>query len=100
MLRGLPVTVVAVNNDGGGIFSFLPVSKEGAFFEEYFGTPQRVGFEHAAAMFGLEYESPETMRDFEEAYRGAVSRDSSTIIEIRTDRAENVAFHRGLLSGG
>lgn len=99
MLRSLPVTVVAVNNDGGGIFSFLPVSRQEAFFEEYFGTPQGVGFEHAAAMFGLGYESPENMREFEEAYRGATSRGLPTLIEVRTDRAENVALHRDLLAG-
>lgn len=99
MLRSLPITVVAVNNDGGGIFSFLPVSRQEAFFEKYFGTPQRVGFEHAAAMFGLQYENPKDMRGFEEAYRGAVSRDTATIIEVRTDRAENVASHRELLAG-
>jgi 2-succinyl-5-enolpyruvyl-6-hydroxy-3-cyclohexene-1-carboxylate synthase len=58
MLRGLPVTVVVLNNDGGGIFSFLPVSGHDAFFEPFFGTPQGVGFEHAAAMFGLRYDEP------------------------------------------
>ncbi|MBA2377734.1 MAG: 2-succinyl-5-enolpyruvyl-6-hydroxy-3-cyclohexene-1-carboxylic-acid synthase [Rubrobacter sp.] len=100
MLRSLPVTVVAVNNNGGGIFSFLPVSRQEAFFEEYFGTPQSIGFENAAAMFGLGYENPKDMRGFEEAYRRAVSGETAEIIEVRTDRGENVAFHRGLLSGG
>lgn len=100
MLRGLPVTVVAVNNDGGGIFSFLPVSRQEAFFEEYFGTPQGVGFENAAAMFGLGYENPKDMRGFEEAYRAAVAGDVPCLIEVRTDRAENVALHRALLARG
>lgn len=99
MLRSLPVTVVVVNNDGGGIFSFLPVSRHEAFFEEYFGTPHRLGFEDAAAMFGLGYESPRKMREFEEAYERAVSRGEPGIIEVRTDRGENVALHRALLSG-
>ncbi|MGH3088317.1 MAG: 2-succinyl-5-enolpyruvyl-6-hydroxy-3-cyclohexene-1-carboxylic-acid synthase [Rubrobacteraceae bacterium] len=99
MLRSLPVTVVVINNDGGGIFSFLPVSRQEKFFEEYFGTPQGLGFEHAAAMFGLDYRSPKTMREFEAAYREAVSRDSPSIIEVRTDRNENVALHRELLAG-
>ncbi len=100
MLRGLPVTVVAVNNNGGGIFSFLPVSRQEKFFEEYFGTPQGVGFENAAAMFGLGYENPKDMRGFEEAYRGAASGDVPCLIEIRTERGENVVFHRDLLAGG
>jgi 2-succinyl-5-enolpyruvyl-6-hydroxy-3-cyclohexene-1-carboxylate synthase len=97
MLRGLPVTVVVLNNDGGGIFSFLPVSGHDSFFEPFFGTPQGVGFGHAAAMFGLRYDEPETPEGFLSAYREARSGDGPTLIEVKTDRAENVATHRKLL---
>ena len=97
MLRGLPVTVVVLNNDGGGIFSFLPVSAHAEFFEPFFGTPQGVGFEGAAAMFGLRYGSPETPEDFLAAYRKALSGDGPSVIEVKTDRDENVAVHRRLL---
>ena len=99
MLRDLPVTVVVINNDGGGIFSFLPVAGHTEFFEPYFGTPQGVGFGPAAAMFGLDHEQPGTAPDFLDAYRAACSRDTSTIIEVQTDREENVALHRELLGG-
>ncbi len=99
MLRDLPVTVVVINNDGGGIFSFLPVARHTEFFEPYFGTPQGVGFEPAAAMFGLDYECPGATPDFLDVYRAACSRDTSTIIEVKTDRGENVAMHRDLLEG-
>jgi 2-succinyl-5-enolpyruvyl-6-hydroxy-3-cyclohexene-1-carboxylate synthase len=91
------VVVVVLNNDGGAIFSFLPVARHEALFEPYFGTPQGLGFEHAASMFGLRYERPETARGFVEAYRAACDRDGPTLIEVRTDREENVTLHRGLL---
>ena len=97
MLRGLPVTVIVLNNDGGGIFSFLPVSGHESFFEPFFGTPQGVGFEPAAAMFGLRYESPETPQKLLSAYRTARSGDGPSLIEVKTDRDENVAVHRRLL---
>jgi 2-succinyl-5-enolpyruvyl-6-hydroxy-3-cyclohexene-1-carboxylate synthase len=97
MLRDLHVIVVVVNNDGGGIFSFLPIARHEEFFEPYFGTPQGVGFEAAAKMFGLAYELPGTMEDFVEAYGSACARGSSTLIEVKTDRGENVALHRRLL---
>lgn len=99
MLRDLRVVVVAINNDGGGIFSFLPVSRHEEFFEPYFGTPQGVGFEPAAAMFGLAYDQPRTTDELVEAYRAACARDGSTLIEVKTDREENVALHRELLAG-
>ena len=97
MLRGLPVTVVVLNNDGGGIFSFLPVSDHKPFFEPFFGTPQGVGFAPAAAMFGLRYESPETPEEFLSAYRASRSGDGPSLVEVRTDRDDNVALHRRLL---
>jgi 2-succinyl-5-enolpyruvyl-6-hydroxy-3-cyclohexene-1-carboxylate synthase len=97
MLRDVPVVVVVLNNDGGGIFSFLPVAKHREFFEPYFGTPQGVGFEPAAEMFGLQYERPGTAEEFVEVYRGACARMSSTMIEVRTDREENVRLHGELL---
>jgi 2-succinyl-5-enolpyruvyl-6-hydroxy-3-cyclohexene-1-carboxylate synthase len=97
MLREVPVVVVVINNDGGGIFSFLPVAKREEFFEPYFGTPQGVGFGPAARMFGLHYECPGTTEEFVEFYRRACVRDSSTLIEVRTNRAENARLHAELL---
>jgi 2-succinyl-5-enolpyruvyl-6-hydroxy-3-cyclohexene-1-carboxylate synthase len=97
MLRDVRVVVVVLNNDGGGIFSFLPVASQRQFFEPYFGTPQGVDFGPAAQMFGLGYERPETAKGFVESYRRACARASSTLIEVRTDREENVALHRRIL---
>jgi 2-succinyl-5-enolpyruvyl-6-hydroxy-3-cyclohexene-1-carboxylate synthase len=98
LLRGLPVTVVVLNNDGGAIFSFLPVARHKAFFEPYFGTPHGLSFEHAAAMFSLHYEHPRSAAKVIETYRAACERNGPTLIEVRTDRAENVELHRRLLS--
>jgi 2-succinyl-5-enolpyruvyl-6-hydroxy-3-cyclohexene-1-carboxylate synthase len=97
MIRDLPVVVVVLNNDGGAIFSFLPVARQKAFFETYFGTPQGLRFEHAAAMFGLGYEHPSSAAEFIQAYRAACARNTPTLVEIRIDREENVVLHRRLL---
>ena len=97
MLRDVHVIVVVLNNDGGGIFSFLPIAGYEEFFEPYFGTPQGVGFEPAAKMFALGYEHPGTTEEFVEAYGSACARDSSTLIEVTTDREDNVALHRRIL---
>jgi 2-succinyl-5-enolpyruvyl-6-hydroxy-3-cyclohexene-1-carboxylate synthase len=98
MLRDLPVVVVVLNNDGGAIFSFLPVAQHKDFFEPYFGTPQGLSFEHAAQMFDLGYEHPRSATEFVEAYRVACARNEPTLIEVRTDREENVKLHRDLLA--
>jgi 2-succinyl-5-enolpyruvyl-6-hydroxy-3-cyclohexene-1-carboxylate synthase len=91
-----PVILVVINNNGGGIFSFLPIAKFRDVFEPYFGTPQDVSFEHAARQFGLEYAAPVTKASFVSEYARACRRGSSTLIEIRTNRTENVALHARL----
>ncbi len=97
LLRGRPVVVVAVNNDGGGIFSFLPIAKHPDVFEPYFGTPHGLSFAHAAALYGLEYDAPTTAAAFEAAYRAACERPGPTLLEVRTDRRDNRAVHAALL---
>ena len=93
----VPMLVVVLNNHGGGIFHFLPVSKQRDVFEPYFGTPHPYGFEQAAAMFGLDYACAETPDAFEMRCRSAIADGRSTLIEVGTDRVENRALHRSLL---
>jgi 2-succinyl-5-enolpyruvyl-6-hydroxy-3-cyclohexene-1-carboxylate synthase len=93
-----PVTVVAVNNDGGGIFHFLPIAEHDGVFEPYFGTPHGLGFEHAAAQFGLTYYRLDTPGAFAAALTSARASGSSALIEVRTDRSENRALHADLLA--
>ena len=88
---GLDLTIVLLNNDGGGIFHFLPVAGEGADFEEHVATPHGLDFARAAALYGLAHERVITPESFRAALDSA---SGSTIIEVRTDRAENLELHR------
>ena len=83
----LDLTIVLLNNDGGGIFHFLPVATEGEDFEEHVATPHGLDFAHAAALYGLPYQRVETP----EAFRAAL--DRAGIIEVRTDREANRDLH-------
>jgi len=91
---GVPVVVVVINNDGGGIFSFLPVSKSPRHFETCFGTPHGRSFRHAAAMYDLPYYHPETATAFREIYHEQVCCGASCVIEVNTERAANRREHR------
>lgn len=91
----VPVIVVVVNNRGGGIFHFLPqVADED--FEAFFGTPHDWDFEHAAGQFDLPYAFIETLEEFEDAYREALDTGVSCLIEVETDREENLEIHHAL----
>lgn len=93
----IPLTVVLVNNDGGGIFSFLPQSAEERYFEQLFGTPTGLEFEHAAKLYGGRYACPETSAEFADAYLSSVNRCGLDIIEVKTRRETRVELHRRLL---
>ena len=85
----VPVTIVVLNNDGGGIFSFLPVAKLTEYFERYFVTPHGLKFKKAAELFRLPYESPESLSLFREVYQRAIDSKTSSIIEVHTERDKN-----------
>ena len=92
-----PVIIVVINNDGGGIFSFLPVARREQEFERYFGTPHGLGFKHASAMFGIHYQAPTSVSGLKEVYHQALSAGGPALIEVRTDRHANVEEHRRII---
>jgi o-succinylbenzoate synthase len=91
------LTTVVVNNDGGGIFSFLPIAKHGkdVSFEEFFGTPTSTfSFEKGAKSFGLPFRRATTFDLFQSQYRSAVDSRKDSILEAKVvDRQMNVAVH-------
>jgi 2-succinyl-5-enolpyruvyl-6-hydroxy-3-cyclohexene-1-carboxylate synthase len=91
---GLAITIVLLNNDGGGIFHFLPVCGQRDAFEEHVATPHGLDFATAAEMYGFVYERPSTPAELREAVERSLAARAATILEIRTERGENLALHR------
>jgi 2-succinyl-5-enolpyruvyl-6-hydroxy-3-cyclohexene-1-carboxylate synthase len=98
MLRNAsqPVIVVVVNNDGGGIFSLLPIAKEPDIFEPYFATPHGLEFKDAAALFGLQYFTPSALEKFYGVVQDACNSGVSSIIECRIDRESSAPLRAEL----
>jgi 2-succinyl-5-enolpyruvyl-6-hydroxy-3-cyclohexene-1-carboxylate synthase len=93
---GLALTIVLVNNDGGGIFHFLPVAGERDAFEEHVATPHGLRFEHAAALYGCAYRQPRDLGELHSAVAGALEGQATSVIEVRTERRRNRERHREL----
>ncbi len=92
----VPLQIIVLNNNGGAIFSFLPVSEFQDVFETHFATPQNYSIRSAAETFGLDYTCPQTNREFSEVYRAACGSPRSIVIEVKSSRVENVLQHRAL----
>ncbi|MBA3300448.1 MAG: 2-succinyl-5-enolpyruvyl-6-hydroxy-3-cyclohexene-1-carboxylic-acid synthase [Thermoleophilaceae bacterium] len=90
--HGFPLTVVVVNNGGGGIFDFLPLAEHAApeIFEAHIATPAGVSIERLAALL----EVPHTLAANATEVRAAAG--GAGIVELRTDRADSVREHREL----
>jgi 2-succinyl-5-enolpyruvyl-6-hydroxy-3-cyclohexene-1-carboxylate synthase len=119
---GLKLTIVLVDNGGGGIFDFLPVSGASVarasarpeepgtpgtpgrdddedLYTRHIATPTGLDFKQAATLYGLEHRAVATTGELRAALEHALSPDvGSTIVQIRSDRAENVRLHRRVWS--
>ncbi len=89
------ITIVIMNNDGGGIFSYLPQSTETNYFEHLFGTPTGLKFSHIAAMYDAQYDAVNTKEAFQQVLLQPKTKDIR-IIEVFTNRQVNTETHRKL----
>jgi 2-succinyl-5-enolpyruvyl-6-hydroxy-3-cyclohexene-1-carboxylate synthase len=93
--RGLDATFVVVDNNGGGIFSFLPQAEaEVGTFEELFGTPHGLDFRPFVEGYGGRFVRIDGRREFAAAVCDGLARGGLHVVEVPTDRARNVGQHR------
>ncbi len=95
-LHKLNLTIIVVNNDGGGIFSFLPQADYPEHFEALFGTPIRLDFRHAASLYDGNYQRVATWEQFRLAVQYGMQEGGLHIVEVTTERESNVRMHRQL----
>ncbi len=88
-----PVRIVVIDNDGGGIFHFLPQEQalESEEFEALLGTPRGVSVAKAAALFDLPHRKLKSLDELPEALAAGTG-----LIEVKTNRQANAALHRKL----
>ncbi|HWA54617.1 MAG TPA: 2-succinyl-5-enolpyruvyl-6-hydroxy-3-cyclohexene-1-carboxylic-acid synthase [Solirubrobacterales bacterium] len=88
-----PVRIVVINNDGGGIFSFLPQAKAlgGEEFEALLGTPQGVDVAKAAELFGLPHVRIGNLAELPGALEAGTG-----LIEMQAERGANRREHERL----
>jgi 2-succinyl-5-enolpyruvyl-6-hydroxy-3-cyclohexene-1-carboxylate synthase len=95
---GVPLRIIVVNNDGGGIFSFLPQASSGAIdpdvFEQHWGTPHGLAIRNIATAMGL----PARLVSARDALHTSIeaSIDGPELLEITTDREANTSHHRAI----
>lgn len=91
----LPLTIVLIDNEGGGIFDFLPVAKTKpkAAYDVHVATPTGLDFADVAQGFGLTYRPATTPAEFRAALDAGLAGDDVSLIHVHTDRRHNVRLH-------
>jgi len=96
--RGLDAVVVVIDNNGGGIFSFLPqaTSLPAPLVERLFSTPHDVDLVALAGVHGLATVAIDAAEELAPALTAGVAAGGITVIVARTDRDANVVVHAEL----
>jgi 2-succinyl-5-enolpyruvyl-6-hydroxy-3-cyclohexene-1-carboxylate synthase len=92
--RGIDATFVVLDNDGGGIFSFLPQAELPDHFELLFGTPHGVDLAALASMHGVPAQRVEKAGEVVPAIEAAIAAGGVRFVIVPTERADNVTRHR------
>ena len=91
------LTIVLINNHGGGIFEHLPVAQIEAAFEEFFATPQEVDFATLCQAYDVEHVVVKDWPHFA-ALIGTLPAQGIRVLELRTDRKRDAATRKGLFA--
>ncbi|MBQ7232337.1 MAG: 2-succinyl-5-enolpyruvyl-6-hydroxy-3-cyclohexene-1-carboxylic-acid synthase [Bacillales bacterium] len=97
LLKQLPcnLKLILINNNGGGIFSFLPQANDQTYFEAVFGTPIDMDFQKAAVLYSLPYACAD-LADANQKIMELYETEDAAILEIYSDRFKNQKAHEKL----
>ncbi|WP_019154948.1 2-succinyl-5-enolpyruvyl-6-hydroxy-3-cyclohexene-1-carboxylic-acid synthase [Robertmurraya massiliosenegalensis] len=95
-LYNLNLKIIVINNNGGGIFSFLPQANHPKNFERLFGTPLDLDFKHVVHMYNGSYELVSDWAHFTSSFMQNLQNNGLSVMEIMTNRDMNLKEHRDL----
>lgn len=96
------LTIVLINNNGGGIFEMLPISKFEPPFEEFFATPQDINFAQLCVTYGVEYQLIESWQQLTQFLK-VLPNDGVRVLELQTNRKADASWRQeflGKFAGG
>ncbi len=91
---GVDTVFVVVDNNGGGVFSFLPQARLPEHFETLFGTPVDMDLPRLADAYDVPHTAVDAADGLAPAVADAVEAGGVRVVYVRTDRTDNVDRHR------
>jgi 2-succinyl-5-enolpyruvyl-6-hydroxy-3-cyclohexene-1-carboxylate synthase len=90
------LTIVLINNNGGGIFEMLAISKFDPPFEEFFATPQDINFAQLCVTYGVEHQLIQSWEQLRQLLNPLPSK-GIRVLELRTDRKADASWRQEYL---
>jgi 2-succinyl-5-enolpyruvyl-6-hydroxy-3-cyclohexene-1-carboxylate synthase len=87
------LTIILINNNGGGIFEMLPISKFDPPFEEFFATPQEIDFAHLSMTYGVEHQLIQSWEQLQ-TLLNPLPTEGIRILELQTDRKADAQWRQ------
>ncbi|MEH2056332.1 MAG: 2-succinyl-5-enolpyruvyl-6-hydroxy-3-cyclohexene-1-carboxylic-acid synthase [Nostoc sp.] len=87
------LTIVLINNNGGGIFEMLPIAKFEPPFEEFFGTPQDIDFAQLCATYNVEHELITSWEQLQQRLNPLPSK-GVRVLELQTNRKNDAQWRQ------
>ena len=92
--HGIRATIVVCDNNGGGVFGFLPQVEHPDVFEEIFVTPLGLDLSQVARLYGLVYNAVSDRSGLEPAIADAIAAPTPTMVVVKMRREDSVTGHR------
>ena len=90
----IPLVVILINNNGGGIFEILPISNYKEIFNKYFIVPHNLDFSPFIKAYGGKYKRVRNWKDFNSSLKTAIGSKSFNVIEIKTNASKSLQIRK------
>lgn len=81
----LPFIIILINNNGGGLFRTLPISKNKKYFNDFFLAGQKLNFNKIVSSFGIEHKEIENLNRLSSEFLSSLKTNKAIVFEIKTD---------------
>ena len=89
----VPLKIVLLNNNGGGVFHFLPIASHAEHFERLVAMPHNIDMAQLVSAHGIRYWRSQSVREFAVDFEESLRHSGPAVIEVHTDRTQNHKRH-------
>lgn len=94
----IPLTVIVINNNGGGIFESLPIANRVKHFEKFFVTPHNLDLGEIVKSFGITHQLITTRRGLQRQIKNSQSKNLPSVLEIKTDAVKSAELRKKIFN--